>query len=47
MFKWMGSGNSDLSSSQLLLIPGNTHIKVLYRANWLIPMIEEFLGSTT
>ena len=47
MFKRMGSGNGDLSSSQLLVLHGTTHITVLDRADWLIPMIEEFLGSST
>ena len=46
MFKLMGGGNGDLSSSQLLILPGTTHITVLDRANWFIPMIGEFLGPT-
>ena len=46
MFKLMGGGNGDLSSSQLLIFPGTTHITVLDRANWFIPMIGEFLGPT-
>ena len=47
MFKRMGGGNGELSSSQLLVLQGTTHITVLDRADWLIPMIEKFLDSST
>ncbi len=46
MFKLMGGGNDDLSSSQLLILPGTTHITVLDSEDCILPMIEEFLSTT-
>ncbi len=51
MFRRRGGGvNGDLTglpNSQLAVLPGTTHISVLMRLNWIIPMTVEFLDGTT
>jgi hypothetical protein len=32
-----------LPRCQLAILPGTTHITVVHRAEWLVPMIGEFL----
>ena len=34
-----------LPKSRLAIIPGTTHIGMMQHANWLIPMITDFLDS--
>lgn len=49
MFRLRGGGvNGDLAglpNSQLAILPGTTHINVIYRVDWLNSMIGEFLGA--
>jgi pimeloyl-ACP methyl ester carboxylesterase len=49
MFRLRGGGvNGDLTglpNAQLAVLPATTHIGVLFRADWLIPMISEFLDA--
>ena len=51
MFRQRGGGvNGDLTglpNSQLAILPGTTHISVLMRTGWVIPMTVEFLDGTT
>lgn len=51
MFRLRGGGvNGDLAglpNAQLAILPGTTHISVLMRTDWLIPMTVEFLDGTT
>jgi len=51
MFRRRGGGvNGDLAgllNAQLAILPGTTHISVLMRTDWLIPMTVEFLDGTT
>lgn len=34
-----------LPDARLAILPGTTHIGVVQRAAWLVPMIEEFLAA--
>jgi pimeloyl-ACP methyl ester carboxylesterase len=49
MFRLRGGGvNGDLTglpNAQLAVLPATTHIGVLFRADWMIPMITEFLDT--
>jgi len=49
MFRLLGGGvagdNVGLPRCRLAILPGTTHITVAYRADWLAPMVAEFLGS--
>lgn len=51
MFRQRGGGvNGDLAglpNAQLAILPGTTHISVLMRTDWVIPMTVEFLDGTT
>jgi pimeloyl-ACP methyl ester carboxylesterase len=51
MFRVRGGGvNGDLAglpNAQLAILPGTTHISVLMRTDWVIPMTVEFLDGTT
>ncbi len=41
----MGDLLSSLPNSRLAIIPGTTHIGMMLRTDWLIPMITDFLDS--
>jgi pimeloyl-ACP methyl ester carboxylesterase len=47
MFRMLGGGvmgdMAGLPRCQLAILPGTTHITVVHRAEWLVPMIGEFL----
>lgn len=47
MFRLFGGGVpgdlAGLPRSRLAVIPGTTHVTLIDRADWLVPMIEEFL----
>ena len=49
LFRAMGGGQMGdihgLPKSRLAIIPGTTHIGMMYRMNWLLPMIDDFLNS--
>ncbi|WP_293944114.1 MULTISPECIES: alpha/beta fold hydrolase [unclassified Sphingobacterium] len=49
LFRAMGGGKMGdihgLPKSRLAIIPGTTHIGMMYRMNWLLPMIDDFLNS--
>lgn len=49
MFRLLGGGVIGdlvgLPNARLAILPGTTHITVAYRAEWLIPMIDEFLDA--
>jgi pimeloyl-ACP methyl ester carboxylesterase len=49
MFRLLGGGVAGdlvgLPDSQLAVIPGTTHVTLLERADWLTPMITEFLDA--
>ena len=49
LFKAMGGGKMGdihgLPKSRLAIIPGTTHIGMMYRMDWLVPMIDDFLNS--
>ncbi|MGE5317701.1 MAG: alpha/beta fold hydrolase, partial [Chloroflexota bacterium] len=49
MFKLLGGGVFGdivgLPHSQLAVIPGATHVGIMERADWWIPMIKEFLDK--
>ena len=51
MFRLLGGGVAGdlvgLPASRLAVLPGTTHITVVQRAEWLLPMIEEFLATET
>jgi hypothetical protein len=34
-----------LPKSRVAIIPGTTHVGMMQRADWLIPMITDFLDS--
>lgn len=35
----------EMSSSRMAILPGTTHIGLMMRTNWWIPMVEEFLDG--
>ena len=49
LFRAKGGGKMGdmhgLSKSRLAIIPGTTHVGMMQRADWLIPMITDFLDS--
>jgi pimeloyl-ACP methyl ester carboxylesterase len=49
MFRLRGGGvNGDLTglpNAQLAVLPATTHLGVLFRADWIIPMMTEFLDA--
>lgn len=48
MFRLLGGVPEDiasLSQSQLAVLPSTTHVSVVDRFDWLIPMIMEFLDT--
>ena len=49
LFRLLGGGVpgdlTGLPKSQLAILPGTTHITVMTRIPWLMPMIEEFLAA--
>ena len=49
LFRLLGGGVpgdlTGLPKSRLAILPGTTHITVMNRANWLVPMIDEFLSA--
>jgi pimeloyl-ACP methyl ester carboxylesterase len=49
LFRAKGGGKMGdihgLPKSRLAILPGTTHIGMMQRADWLIPMITEFLDS--
>lgn len=49
LFRAMGGGKMGdihgLPKSRLAIIPGTTHIGMMYRMDWLVPMIDDFLNS--
>ena len=49
MFRLLGGGVfgdlAGLPQSQLAVLPGTTHVSLLSRADWLVPMIETFLDA--
>lgn len=50
MFKLLGGGVfgdvAGLPRSQLAVLPGTTHVGVMERTDWLVPMIKEFLNTS-
>ena len=51
MFRLLGGGvmgdTMGLPSSRLAVLPGTTHVTVVDRADWLVPMVSEFLDAPT
>jgi pimeloyl-ACP methyl ester carboxylesterase len=49
MFRLLGGGvfgdMAPLPKSQLAILPGTSHVSILQRARWVVPMIEEFLDK--
>jgi pimeloyl-ACP methyl ester carboxylesterase len=49
MFRLLGGGVfgdiAGLPQSQLAILPGTTHVSIMNRAEWLVPMIGEFLDA--
>ncbi len=49
MFRLLGGGVfgdvAGLPKSQLAVLPGTTHVSIASRADWLVPMITEFLDK--
>lgn len=50
MFKLLGGGVfgdvAGLPRSQLAVLPGTTHLSMMERTDWLVPMIREFLNAS-
>ncbi len=50
LFRLLGGGVpgdfAGLPRSQLAVLPGTTHIRLLERVDWLLPMITEFLDAS-
>ncbi len=48
MFRFLGGGvvgdNVGLPNSRLAILPGTTHVSLVQRADWLVPMMSEFLA---
>lgn len=48
MFRLFGGGVAGdvagLPKSRLAVLPGTTHVTLVQRGEWLVPMIEEFLA---
>ncbi len=49
MFRLLGGGvvgdNVGLPRCRLAVLPGTTHITLVNRTDWLVPMINEFLET--
>jgi pimeloyl-ACP methyl ester carboxylesterase len=49
MFRLLGGGVpgdiAGLPRSRLAVLPGTTHITLMHRADWLVPMVTEFLDA--
>jgi len=49
MFRLLGGGVmgdlAGLPDARLAILPGSTHVTVMQRAAWLVPMIDEFLDA--
>ncbi|MCS4226139.1 alpha/beta fold hydrolase [Sphingobacterium sp. BIGb0165] len=49
LFRALGGGKMGdihgLPKSRLAILPGTTHIGMMYRMDWLVPMIDDFLNS--
>ncbi|MNX60057.1 2-hydroxymuconate semialdehyde hydrolase [compost metagenome] len=49
LFRALGGGKMGdihgLYKSRLAILPGTTHIGMMYRMDWLVPMIDDFLNS--
>ncbi|HSD56903.1 MAG TPA: hypothetical protein VLB04_01880 [Methanotrichaceae archaeon] len=49
MIKLLGGGVfgdvAGLPRSQLAVIPGTTHVGMIERTDWMLPMIKEFLDK--
>jgi hypothetical protein len=47
MFRLRGGGVfgdlAGLPASQLAILPGTTHVGMLERSDWLVPMVSQFL----
>jgi hypothetical protein len=51
MFRRLGSGvfgdlAPELPASQLAILPGTTHVRMLERAGWISAMVTSFLASS-
>lgn len=48
MFHLLGGGvpgpNGELPAARLAILPGTDHVSVVYRADWLVSMLDEFLA---
>jgi pimeloyl-ACP methyl ester carboxylesterase len=51
MFRLLGGGVfgdlAGLPESRLAILPGTTHVTIVDRADWLVPMVTEFLDAPT
>jgi hypothetical protein len=49
MFRLLGGGVfgdiAGMPKSQLAILPGTSHVGMLTRVSWLVPMIAEFLSA--
>jgi pimeloyl-ACP methyl ester carboxylesterase len=49
LFRLFGGGVpgdlTGLPKSQLAVLPGTTHVTLMHRADWLVPMVTEFLDA--
>lgn len=49
LFRLRGGGVpgdlTGLPNARLVILPGTTHIGVMERADWLLPMVTEFLNT--
>jgi pimeloyl-ACP methyl ester carboxylesterase len=49
MFRLLGGGVpgdvAGLPRSRLAILPGTTHVTLVHRADWLVPMVTEFLDA--
>jgi pimeloyl-ACP methyl ester carboxylesterase len=51
MFRLLGGGvfgdtPAGLPNSQLAILPGTSHVSIVDRADWIVPMVNEFLDAT-
>jgi hypothetical protein len=49
LFRLLGGGVpgdvAGLPRSRLAVLPGTTHVTLVHRADWLVPMVTEFLDA--
>jgi pimeloyl-ACP methyl ester carboxylesterase len=49
LFRLLGGGVpgdvAGLPRSRLAVLPGTTHVTLVHRADWLVPMVNEFLDA--